>query len=59
MKKRTDKDRLDWLDYDSDRLEDVRGRVNNESETLREAIDWLMDRYESEQREMDNIAYAR
>ena len=36
-----DKERLDWLDADSSRLEDVRGRVNNEGGTVRAAIDWF------------------
>lgn len=34
--------RIDWIDDDPSRLEDVRGRVNNEGGTVREAIDWLM-----------------
>ena len=33
-----DKIRLDWLDADASRLEDVRGHMNNNSCTLREAI---------------------
>lgn len=37
----TDTERLDWLDIDSDRLEDVRGRMNDDEETVREAIDFL------------------
>ena len=36
-----DTERLDWLDADSDRLEDVRNRMNDEEETVREAIDAL------------------
>jgi hypothetical protein len=35
-----DRERLDWLT--SDRLEDVRGRCNNEDVTVREAIDWFI-----------------
>lgn len=37
----SDSDRLDWLEADESRLEDVRGRVNNEGASIREAIDWL------------------
>lgn len=37
----TDTERLDWLAQDSTRLEDVRGRMENEEEGIREAIDWL------------------
>lgn len=39
----TDTERLDWLEVDNTRLEDVRGRMNNEDETIREAIDALAD----------------
>lgn len=39
----TDTERLDWLDADNTRLEDVRGRMDNENETIREAIDALAD----------------
>jgi len=39
----TDQERLDWLEADSDRLEDVRGRVNNEGVSVRAAIDWFAD----------------
>lgn len=35
----TDEERLDWLEEDPDRLEDVRGYVNNEGGTVRDAID--------------------
>lgn len=38
----TDMERLDWLDSDVDRLADVRGRMLNEDETVREAIDALI-----------------
>ena len=38
----SDKRRLDWLEADPDRLEDVCGFVNNEGETVRGAIDRLM-----------------
>lgn len=41
---RTDEERLDWFAQDNNRLENVRGRMNNEDCTLREAIDWFMDR---------------
>lgn len=41
----TDTERLDWLDADNTRLEDVRGRMNNENETVREAIDALVALY--------------
>lgn len=38
----SDKNRLDWLDIDPiNRLEDVRYRMANENESVREAIDWL------------------
>lgn len=37
-----DQQRLDWLAAFEDRLLDARGRVINESVSLREAIDWLM-----------------
>jgi hypothetical protein len=37
-----DTERLDWLDADSDRLEDVRGYMNNEDCGVRAAIDALM-----------------
>ncbi len=37
----TDAERLDWLDHDDARLEDVRYRMLNEEETIREAIDTL------------------
>jgi hypothetical protein len=36
-----DKDRIDWLNDDTKRLEDVRGHCNNDGVTVREAIDWL------------------
>lgn len=36
--KMSDSECLDWLDVDSDRLEDVRGTMNNENMTVREAI---------------------
>lgn len=36
-----DKERLDWFDADPSRLEDVRGRINNEGGTVRAAVDWL------------------
>lgn len=39
----TDTERLDWLGADNTRLEDVRGRMDNENETIREAIDALAD----------------
>lgn len=39
----TDAERLDWLDADNERLEDVRGRMNDEDENIREAIDALMN----------------
>lgn len=38
----TDTERLDWLDADSDRLEDVRNYMNNENVSVRETIDALM-----------------
>lgn len=38
----TDTERLDWLDADNDRLEDVRNYMNNEGVSVREAIDSLM-----------------
>lgn len=37
-----DTERLDWLDGDSNRLEDVRNYMNNEDASVREAIDALM-----------------
>lgn len=37
----TDEERLDWLEQDVDRLEDLHGRVMNEETTVREAIDWF------------------
>lgn len=37
----TDTERLNWLDEDVTRLEDVRGRMNNENEDIRDAIDRL------------------
>lgn len=36
-----DAERLDWLEVSTMRLEDVRGHVNNEGGTVRQAIDWL------------------
>jgi hypothetical protein len=36
-----DKQRLDWLTT-ADRLADVRGRLNNEGGSVRDAIDWFM-----------------
>lgn len=39
---RRDAARLDWLSRDTTRLEDIRGRMVNESVTLREALDWFM-----------------
>lgn len=36
-----DTERLNWLAADSDRLEDVRGWLNNNDGELREAIDAL------------------
>lgn len=39
---RTDTERMDWLDVSD--LENVRGRMNNEDVSVREAIDWFMDR---------------
>lgn len=36
-----DSARLDWLDANPDRLEDVRGRINNEGVNVRDAIDWF------------------
>jgi len=42
----TDTERLDWLDEDNGRLEDVRGRMNNEGEDLRTAIDALAEMQE-------------
>ena len=41
--KSMDAKRLDWLEeFDSERLEDVRGHINNEGGTVREAIDFFM-----------------
>lgn len=34
-----DTERIDWLDVDDTRLEDVRFRMINEDENIREAID--------------------
>lgn len=34
--------RLNWLQVNPRRLEDVRGRVNNEGVSVRAAIDWLV-----------------
>lgn len=42
----TDTERLDWLEVDSSRLEDVRGRVENENVDIRVAIDWLASNVE-------------
>lgn len=39
----SDTERIDWLEQDSSRLEDVRGRVENENVDIREAIDWLAE----------------
>ena len=36
-----DGERLAWLEANHMRLEDVRGHVNNEGGTVRQAIDWL------------------
>jgi hypothetical protein len=36
-----DRQRIDWLEADAERLEDVRGYVNNEGGTIRDAIDEL------------------
>lgn len=41
---RADTRRLDWLEKNPDELEWVRGRVNNEGGTVREAIDWFIAR---------------
>ncbi len=41
----TDSERLDWLQEDWDRLEDVRGLLSNEPfDTVRSAIDELRQR---------------
>lgn len=37
-----DSSRMEWLEQDTSRLEDVRGRVENEACTVREAIDWFI-----------------
>jgi len=37
-----DAERIHWLGADPDRLEDVRGRMLNEGEDLRAAVDFLM-----------------
>ena len=39
----TDTERLNWLAKDNVRLEDVRYRMENEYETIREAIDALKE----------------
>ncbi len=49
----TDTDILDWLEADSDRLEDVRGRVNIEGGTIREAVRWFIV-YDATEREAGN-----
>jgi hypothetical protein len=36
-----DERRLKWLDADYERLEDVRGHINNSGDSVREAIDYL------------------
>lgn len=39
----TDSERLDWLEGDSMRLEDVRGWMDNEEHDVRKAIDTLAE----------------
>lgn len=41
----TDAERIDWLEEDPDRLEDVRGHYNNSDPqvTVREAIDQMAE----------------
>jgi hypothetical protein len=39
----TDQERIAWLEADPSRLEDVRGRINNEGGTVREAIDYFAE----------------
>lgn len=42
--KRTDADRLDWLQTDWEQhLQDIRWHVINEDGTVRDAIDYFMD----------------
>lgn len=43
-----DHDRLDWLERNTQRLKDVYWRLENQEETLREAVDWLMRNQEGE-----------
>lgn len=43
-----DSERLDWLAALTSRLQDVYWRVENEGETVREAIDWLADAQKEE-----------
>jgi hypothetical protein len=38
----TDEDMLNWLDQDANRLEDVRGWLNNEEGSIRDALTALM-----------------
>lgn len=41
----TDEERIDWIEIDVDRFDDIRGILNNEdAETVREAIDILAER---------------
>jgi len=40
-----DPERLDWLAANPDRLQDVYSRLLDEDDTLREAIDYFMQKY--------------
>lgn len=45
LRLREESKRLDWLEADVDRLEDVRSHYNNEGDTIRGAIDKLSAMY--------------
>jgi hypothetical protein len=57
----TDTERIDWLAAEDTRLEDVRYRMANEEETLREAVDALasMDERMNQRRSKSKWAAAR
>lgn len=44
----TDEERLDWLDDNHTRLQDVYWRMENEGCSLRDAIDWLAEAQKDE-----------
>jgi hypothetical protein len=55
----SDEDRIDWLEAHSDRLEDVRGRVNNEGGSVRDAIDWFMKEAKSAEWKLTRASHGK